>query len=75
MILGLVLLALAVVRGSIVAGVAGGVLTGLALATLLVIFSALPLGAATPLAVLAIGVVVGLACGLVGRSVASRRVA
>ena len=74
-IIGLVLLAGAVARGSIVAGVAGGLLTGLALATLLVIFSALPLGAATPLAVLAIGVVVGLACGLVGRSVASRRVA
>jgi len=75
MILGLVLLALAVVRASIVAGVAGGVLTGLALATLLVIFSALPLGSSTPLAVLAIGIVVGVACWLVGRSVASRRVA
>jgi len=73
--LGLLLLALAVMRASIVAGVAGGVLTGLALATLLVIFSALPLGASTPLASLPIGIVAGVACWLVGRSVASRRVA
>jgi hypothetical protein len=73
--LGLLLLALAVMRASIVAGVAGGVLTGLALATLLVIFSALPLGPSTPLAGMPIGIVAGVACWLVGRSMASRRVA
>ncbi len=74
-IIGLVLLAWAVARGSIVAGVGGGLLTGLALATLLVIFSSLPLGASTPLAILAIGIVVGVACWLVGRSMATRRIA
>jgi hypothetical protein len=74
-ILGIVLLAWAVGRGSLLGGVAGGLIASLGVATLLVIFSALPLGAATPLAVLAIGIVVGLACGLVGRSVATRRVA
>jgi hypothetical protein len=74
-IIGLVLLAWAVARGSIVAGVAGGLLTGLALATLLVIFSALPLGASTPLATVAIGIVVGVASWLVGRSMATRRIA
>jgi hypothetical protein len=75
LILGLALLAWAVLRASVVAGLAGGALTGLALATLLVIFSALPLGALTPLAILAIGIVAGVACWLVGRSMASRRVA
>jgi hypothetical protein len=74
-ILGIVLLGWAVGRGSPLGGVAGGLIASLGVATLLVIFSALPLGPATPLAVLAIGLVVGLACGLVGRSVATRRVA
>lgn len=73
-ILGIVLLGWAVGRGSVLGGVAGGVIASLGVATLLVIFSALPLGAATPLAVLAIGIVVGLACGLVGRSTTTRRV-
>jgi len=37
-----------------------------------VIFASVPLGAATPLAVLAIGIVVGIAAALFGRSRASR---
>jgi hypothetical protein len=74
-IIGLLLLGWSVVRDSILSGVVGGLIAGLGVATLLVIFSSLPLGAATPLAVLAIGIVVGLACGLVGRSAATRRLA
>lgn len=74
-IIGLLLLGWSVVRGSILSGVVGGLIAGLGIATLLVIFSAPLLGAWTPLAFLAIGIVVGLACGLVGRSVATRRVA
>ena len=74
-ILGIVLLGWAVRPGSLLGGVAGGLIVGLGVATLLVIFSAPLLGAWTPLAFLAIGIVVGLACGLVGRSVATRPVA
>lgn len=55
-----------------VTAIAGGLLGGVGLGMLLVIFSVVPFRAATPLAVLAIGAVVGIAAGLIGRRRATR---
>ena len=71
-LLGVLMLALGVVRGQVLASIVGGLLAGLGVAVLLVISASVPLGAATPLAILAIGIVVGIAAALLGRSRASR---
>lgn len=67
LVLGIVLVALAI-GGSAIAGLIGGVLVGLGLAVELAIFSVAPLGAATPLAVLGLGLVGGIALIFVGRA-------
>jgi hypothetical protein len=71
-LVGIVLIALGL-RGSLAAGIFGGIFLGVGLALMLVITSILPLGAATPLAVMGLGLLIGIAAGWVGR--ANRRVA
>ena len=67
LVLGVVLAALAI-GGSVIAGLFAGIVLGLAVAILLVIFSIVPLGAVTPLAVLGVGVVLSVVLMLVARS-------
>jgi hypothetical protein len=67
LVLGIVLAALAI-GGSMIAGLFAGIVLGLAAGILLVIFSVVPLGAVTPLAVLAVGVVLSVVLMLVARS-------
>lgn len=62
-----VLLVIAALMGSAVAGFIGGVVLGLGAAVMLVIYSVAPLGSATPVAVVVVGVVGGVALVLVAR--------
>ena len=66
LILGLVMLAFGS-RGHTITAVIGGILAGLGGATMLVIYSTLPLGETTPLALLLIGLAIGLVIGILGR--------
>ena len=66
LILGVAMLAVGA-RGHAITAVFGGVLTGLGTATLLVLYSTLPLGSSTPLLLLALGAVLGIAVALIGR--------
>lgn len=66
-LLGALLLAIGA-RGRWLAAVTGGLLLGLGVATLLVIFATLPLGAPTPLVVMALGLIIGIGLGWAGRS-------
>jgi hypothetical protein len=66
LILGLVMLVIGA-RGHAITAVIGGVLTGLGTATLLVLYSALPLGSQTPLLLLALGTILGIVAALAGR--------
>lgn len=54
-------------RGHTVTAIFGGLLAGLGLATLLVLFSALPLGSPTPIVVLLLGLIAGVIVALIGR--------
>ncbi len=54
-------------RGHTFTAIVGGLLSGLGVAALLVLFSTLPLGVPTPIAVLLLGVVIGIVIGLLGR--------
>ena len=54
-------------RGHAITAVFGGLLTGLGTATLLVLFSTLPLGSPTPIIVLLLGLVLGIAVAVIGR--------
>lgn len=66
LIVGLGLLAVGS-RGHTFTSIAGGLLSGLGLASLLVLFSTLPLGVPTPIAVLLVGLAVGVIIGLLAR--------
>ena len=66
LIVGLLMLAFGS-RGHTITAVIGGILTGLGGATMLIIYSTLPLGQQTPLALLLIGLAVGLVIGILGR--------
>jgi hypothetical protein len=66
-VLGLLLL-VGGLRGSIVAGLLGGLLLGIGIAILLVSFSVLPVGSLTPLLSIVFGLVVGLIASFVGRA-------
>jgi hypothetical protein len=63
-----ILLLVGGLRGSIVAAILGGLLLGVGLAILLVIFSALPVGGMTPLASVVFGLLVGIIASFVGRA-------
>jgi len=54
-------------RGHTITAIVGGILTGLGATTMLVIYSALPIGESTPLVVLVLGLLLGIAVGLLGR--------
>jgi hypothetical protein len=54
-------------RGHLISAIVGGILTSLGATTMLVIYSALPVAELTPLAVLLLGLIVGIAVGLLGR--------
>lgn len=54
-------------RGHSFTAIFGGLLVGLGLATLLVLFSTLPLGSATPLVVFLLGLVLGVVIAHIGR--------
>jgi hypothetical protein len=66
LVLGVVMLAVGM-RGNVALAVVGGFFGGLGLAMLLIMFAVLPLGAATPMALLLIGLAVGVATGWIGR--------
>ncbi len=66
LVVGLLMLAFGS-RGHTITAVIGGILTGLGGATMLIIYSTLPLGQQTPLALLLIGLAVGLVIGILGR--------
>jgi hypothetical protein len=66
LILGLVMLAIGA-RGHTITAIIDGILTGLGATTMLVIYSALPIGEQTPLVVLLVGLILGIAIGLLGR--------
>jgi hypothetical protein len=66
LILGLLLLA-AGSQGHTISAVVGGLLTGLGLAALLVLFSTLPLGSATPIVVLVLGLILGIIIAILAR--------
>jgi hypothetical protein len=66
LILGLAMLAIGA-RGHLFTAIFGGIFAGLGATTMLVIYSALPIGEQTPLVVLLAGVILGLAVGLLGR--------
>lgn len=71
LVLGLIMLAFGA-RGHAITGVLGGILTGLGLATLLVLYSTLPLGASTPIFVLLLGLILGILVALFGRRARGR---
>jgi hypothetical protein len=71
LVLGLLLL-VSGVNGHAVSGILGGLLMGLGLAVLLVIYSTMPAGAATPAATLALGLTMGAIVALIGRMRARR---
>ncbi len=66
LILGVLLLVFGA-RGHLISAIVGGILTSLGATTMLVIYSALPVAELTPLAVLLLGLIVGIAVGLLGR--------
>ena len=66
LIVGIAMLAIGA-RGHLFTSIFGGIFTGLGATTMLVIYSALPIGESTPLVILLAGVVLGLAVGLLGR--------
>jgi hypothetical protein len=66
LILGLAMLVLGA-RGHLITAIVGGILTGLGATTMLVIYSALPVGEQTPLLALLVGLLLGVAVGLLGR--------
>ena len=66
LILGIVMLAFGA-RGHTITAILGGIVTALGVTTMLVIYSALPIGEQTPLVVLLVGLLLGIAIGLLGR--------
>jgi VIT1/CCC1 family predicted Fe2+/Mn2+ transporter len=54
-------------RGHTITAILGGIVTALGATTMLVIYSALPIGEATPLVILLAGLILGIAVGLLGR--------
>ncbi len=66
LILGVAMLVIGA-RGHLITAIVGGILTGLGAATMLVIYSALPIAEQTPLVVLLLGLIVGILVGLLGR--------
>jgi hypothetical protein len=66
LILGLLLLLLGV-TGHAITAVIGGLLTGIGIAAMLILFSTLPFGSPTPIVLLAVGVVVGILIAFIGR--------
>ena len=66
LILGIVMLAFGA-RGHTITAILGGIVTALGATTILVIYSALPIGEQTPLVVLLVGLLLGIAVGLLGR--------
>ena len=71
LVLGLIMLAIGA-RGHAVTALLGGILTGLGLATLLVLYSTLPLGSLTPIIVLLLGLVLGIFVAMLGRRARGR---
>jgi hypothetical protein len=66
LLLGLLMLALGA-RGHPIIAFVGGLFTGLGLATLLVLYSTLPLGSGTPIIVLLLGLILGVVIAYLGR--------
>lgn len=66
LILGVAMLAIGA-RGHTITAILGGIVTALGATTMLVIYSALPIGERTPLVILLAGVILGIAVGLLGR--------
>jgi len=66
LILGIVMLAFGA-RGHTITAILGGIVTALGATTMLVIYSALPIGEQTPLVVLLVGLLLGIAVGFLGR--------
>jgi hypothetical protein len=71
LVLGLIMLAIGA-RGHPITAVFGGILTGLGLATLLVLYSTLPLGSLTPIVILLLGLVLGIVVAILGRRAGNR---
>lgn len=66
LILGLLMLAYGI-RGHAITAIVGGILAGLGLAALLVLFSTLPLGSATVIIVVVVGLLLGILVAIIGR--------
>lgn len=62
-----ILMLVAGIRGHAITGIIGGILTGLGSATMLVLYSTLPIGSLTPLVILVIGLLLGVGASVVGR--------